>query len=195
MGRKQSRVSYQLTAVDEMIKPSEDELRCILRAADEIIFTAGRDMLAKILKGSRDKKVLAHGLDQCPVYGCFSDRTIAEIIRMIDWVIGSRYLALEYSGRLPMIVFAPRGWELYKPIYSEELHQLILQTSDNEAVQALIQQLKNTNREIVLILLEQIAATKNIGVIRFLELWQEVEVKKIRARINWTISQIRRAKS
>ncbi len=193
MARKQSRVSYQLTVVDEMIKPNEDELKCILRAADEIIATAGRDMLAKILKGSRDKKVLAHGLDQCPVYGCFNNRTIAEIMRMIDWVIGSRYLALEYSGRLPMIIFAPKGWELYKPIYSEELHQLILQTSGDETVQALVEQLRSTNREVVLILLEQIAATKNIGVIRFLQQWQEVEVKKIRARINWAIAQIRRA--
>ncbi|HKM43355.1 MAG TPA: RQC domain-containing protein, partial [Limnochordia bacterium] len=69
---RQSRVRVQLTPVDEMIKPNDDELRCILRAADEIIMRAGRDMVAKILKGSRDKKVLEHGLDACPVYGCFS---------------------------------------------------------------------------------------------------------------------------
>lgn len=193
MGRKQPRVAYQLTSVDARIKPSEDELRCILRAADEIIFTAGRDMLAKILKGSKDKKVLAHNLDQSPIYGCFSDRTIDEILRMIDWVIGSRYLAIEYDGRLPMIVFAPKGWELYKSIYSDELHQLILQTSEEEAARALIEQLKNTNREVIFILLEQIAATGNIGVINFLERWREVEVKKVQVRINWTISQLRKA--
>lgn len=142
MARKQSRVAYQLTSVDEMIKPSADELKCILRAADEIIFTAGRDMLAKILKGSKDKKVLAHNLDQSPVYGCFSDRTLDDILRMIDWTIGSRYLAIEYDGRLPLIVFAPKGWEYYKPIYSDELHQLILQTSEEERTKALIECLK-----------------------------------------------------
>lgn len=195
MGRKKSRVPVRLTSVDEMIKPNADELRCILRGADEIIFTAGRDMLAKILKGSKDKKVLAHGLDRSPVYGCFGTRTIAAITAMIDWAIGARYLAVEHDGRLPLIVFAPKGWELYKPIYAEELHQLILQTTEEEAVVALIERLKRTNREIVLILLEQIAATKNIGAIRFLERWKETEVKKVQARINWAVSEIRRAGS
>ena len=191
MGRKKSWVSYRLTPVDEMIRPSADELRCILRAADEIIMTAGRDMLAKILKGSKDKKVLAHGLDQSPVYGSFSDRTLAEITKMIDWTIGSRYLAVKYEWRLPLIVFGPRGWGLYKPIHAEELHQLILKTNEDEHVLALVERLKNTNREIVLILLEEIAASKNIGVIRFLELWKKTEVKKVRARINWAVSEIR----
>lgn len=195
MGRKKSRVPVRLASVDEMIKPNDDELRCILRAADEIIFTAGRDMLAKILKGSKDKKVLTHGLDQSPVYGCFGDRTLAEITRMIDWTIGARYLSVDYDGRLPLIVFAPKGWELYKPIYADELHQLILQTTDDEEVLALIERLKNTNREIVLLLLEQIVTTKNIGVIRFLERWKETEVKKVRARINWAVSEIRKAGS
>lgn len=192
MGRKRSRASYQLTSVDEMIKPDDDELRCILRAADEIIMRAGRDMLAKILKGSKDKKVLAHGLDQSPAYGCFNDRTLAEITKMIDWTIGSRYLAVKYDWRLPLIVFGAKGWELYKPIYAEELHQLILHTNEDEYVLTLIERLKNTNREIVLILLEQIAASKNIGVIGFLEKWKKTEVKKVRARINWTVSEIRK---
>jgi hypothetical protein len=29
-------------------------------------------MLAKILKGSKDKKLLEHGLDKCPSYGYYS---------------------------------------------------------------------------------------------------------------------------
>lgn len=47
---------------------TEEEIRTILRAADELI--AGcRNMLARILKGSKDKKILEFGLDQCPAYG------------------------------------------------------------------------------------------------------------------------------
>lgn len=193
MGRKGRQVQYQLTPVDEMIEPSAEELVCILRAADAIIFAAGRDMLAKLLKGSKDKKVLAHGLDQSIVYGCFRERTLADITKMIDWMIRSRYLAVEYDGRLPMIVFAEKGWERYKPIYAHELHQIILKTTGDEAVQELVEKLKNKNREVILTLLEQMAESKNIGVIRFLEKWKETEVKKVRARINWAIAQIRRA--
>lgn len=50
----------------------EEEIRAILRAADELIMQGGRTLLAKILKGSREKKVLALELDKCPVYGFFS---------------------------------------------------------------------------------------------------------------------------
>jgi len=47
---------------------AEDEIRAVLGAADELI--AGcRNMLARILKGSKDKKILEFGLAQCPAYG------------------------------------------------------------------------------------------------------------------------------
>jgi predicted ArsR family transcriptional regulator len=37
---------------------STEEIRAILRAADELIAAGGRSLLSKILKGSKDKKVL-----------------------------------------------------------------------------------------------------------------------------------------
>lgn len=193
MARRQSRVRAQLVSADEMVKPSEAELRCILRAADEIIMRAGRDMLAKILKGSKEKKVLGYGLDACPVYGCFHEYTLAEITKMIDWSIRAGYLAWDYDGRLPLIVFTQKGWELYKPIYAEELHQRILHTAEEKAVLALIEQLKKTNREVILLLLEDMATSKNIGILRFLEQWRQCEIQKVRSRIDWTITEIRRA--
>lgn len=70
MSRKKSRVKVELDSGD--VKGlSDEEIKAILRAADELIATGGRNMLAKILKGSKDKKVLEHGLDQCPVYGYY----------------------------------------------------------------------------------------------------------------------------
>lgn len=43
---------------------SKDDKLVILRAADEIIGSGGRNLLAKILKGTREKKVLELELDQ-----------------------------------------------------------------------------------------------------------------------------------
>jgi hypothetical protein len=37
---------------------NQQEIRFILRAADAIIASGGRTLLAKILKGSKEKKVL-----------------------------------------------------------------------------------------------------------------------------------------
>ncbi len=50
-----------------------------MRAADELIATGGRNMLVKILKGSKDKKVLDYGLQDCPAYGFYNGLTMEEI--------------------------------------------------------------------------------------------------------------------
>lgn len=59
MSRKKPRVRYELDSGDVKYL-TDKEIRSILRAADELIAIGGRSMLAKILKGSKDKKVLEH---------------------------------------------------------------------------------------------------------------------------------------
>ena len=78
MSRKKQRVRYELD-IGNIRYLSDDEIKAILRAADELIAVGGRSMLAKILKGSKDKKVLEHGLNQCPAYGYYRDLTLQEI--------------------------------------------------------------------------------------------------------------------
>lgn len=104
MSRNKPRVRYELDSGD-IGSLTIEEIKVILRAADELIATGGRSMLAKILKGSKDKKVLEHGLDQCPVYGFYREQTLQEITHRIDWMIKKGYLVIEYTDRLPMIVF------------------------------------------------------------------------------------------
>ncbi|MCD8501608.1 MAG: hypothetical protein LRY71_07990 [Bacillaceae bacterium] len=91
---------------------SEEDKRAILRAADEIIAQGGRTLLAKILKGSREKKIIQLGLDKCPVYGYFKSEKIEEVMNIIDWMIDYDFLDIEYSGKLPMIIFTERGWQI-----------------------------------------------------------------------------------
>lgn len=71
MGRR-DRVRYTLSDQRGLEPLSEIDKRIILRAADEIISIAGRNMLTKILKGSKDKAILEHSLDQCPSYGMYA---------------------------------------------------------------------------------------------------------------------------
>ena len=77
MGKK-PRVRYELDC-GGIKNLKNEEIRAILRASDEIIATGGRDILAKILKGSKDKKVLEYNLDKCPVYGFYKDLHIGLI--------------------------------------------------------------------------------------------------------------------
>lgn len=191
MSRK-PRVQYELSNLSGQKAPSEEEINYILRAADEIIATAGRSMLAKILKGSRDKKLLEHGLDSCPSYGYYSQLTIEEITKIVDWMIVHNYLDIDYCGRLPMIVFSDKGWETYKPFYVDELYNRILNT-DEKMCGDLIEKMKQTNREVVRLLLLKIGSSKNIGFIRFLREWEETEVKKVRKMINGAIYKLSHA--
>lgn len=187
-----SKVQYQLSDLRGQEAPSEEDIRNILRAADEIIFTAGRTMLAKILKGSKDKKLLEKDLNQCPSYGYYKQLSIEEITKIVDWMIIHDYLDIDYNGRLPMIIFSEKGWETYKLFYVDELYNLILNVNEitgNDVI--LIEQLKQTNRAVVKLLLLKIGQSKNIGFIKFLAKWEIVEVKKVRYMINRAISNLK----
>lgn len=189
MSRKKRKIHYQLEPIDDGVL-SDIEIYKILRAANEIIYSAGRAMLSKILKGSKDKKLLELKLDMCPSYGCFNELTIIEITKRVDWMIVNDYLEIQYNGRLPMIVFTQKGWNISKVIYTEELYEGILERMHTET-EELIKLLNNTNREVVHLLLYKIADSKNIGFIRFLEKWKEAEVKKVRARIDEVIKALK----
>lgn len=189
MGRKK-RIHYCLDPVDERSAPTEEEIKAILRAADELIYSGGRSMLAKILKGSKDKKLLEMKLDRCPSYGYYGNITINDITKRIDWMILNDYLKIDYNGRLPMIVFANKGWETYQPVYAAELFHQTRDVTD-EASQEMIQQLKCTNREVVKLLLKKIGESKNSGFIKFLTKWEQEEVKKVRLLILRTIEELK----
>ena len=86
MSSRKQRVRYQLDS-GGITHLDFQEIKAILRAADELIATGGRTILAKILKGSRDKKLLEYGLDQCPAYGFYRQLTLEEITCRIDYLI------------------------------------------------------------------------------------------------------------
>ena len=120
MRRKVTRVPVELDSRD--VKDlSEEEIRIILRGADELIMSGGRGLLAKVLKGSRQKAVLEHKLDRSPVYGALSDLSLVQITARIDWLIIHNYLRIEYDYRLPLLVYSDRGWAIERETYADEL--------------------------------------------------------------------------
>lgn len=80
---------------------SPEDIKMILRAADTCIMKAGRNMLAKILKGSKDKKVLELKLDECPAYGYYHDMKLADIMHYIDWRMMKIILEQNMKGVFP----------------------------------------------------------------------------------------------
>lgn len=188
MSRKRQSVRYELDSGDIRYL-TEEEIKAILRAADELIATGGRCMLAKILKGSKDKKVLEHGLDKCPVYGYYREFTLQEITYRIDWTIKKGYLEIEYRDRLPMLVFSEIGWEIERETYAEELLQKLGKLLEGKEY-SYVQELKDRNREMILLLIEKIKLTGNARFIPLLKAWKEIAYKKVQAEIQKVIDYL-----
>ena len=181
MGRRRQRVGVSLDSGD-VVKLRDEEIRAILRAADELIGVGGRSMLVKILKGSKDKKILEHHLDEGPVYGYYRSLTMEEISRRVDWTLEEDYLRIEYSGRLPMLVFSEKGWGIEEKTFAEEIYAEFCRAL-SEGEQSVITRMKDINRQVVFDVLEMIRNSGKREFIPLLEAWKKVEVRKVRERI------------
>lgn len=186
---KKKRVRVYLSDTSEIKSLSDQEIASILRAADDVIYAGGRSLLTKILKGSKDKKLLEKGLQSNPSYGALKEYTLDEIMVHVDWMIKKDFLGIQYSGRLPLLVFTEKGEEIFKIVYRDELYEnlLHLPLSDYETW---INRLNKTGRPVVVLLLKKISESKNISFILFLQAWHKTEVKKVKKMIDNVLSQL-----
>ncbi|MEA1970631.1 MAG: RQC-minor-1 family DNA-binding protein [Thermodesulfobacteriota bacterium] len=190
MGKRVRRVPVQLDAGDISGLPF-DEIKAILRGTDDLIMRGGRNLLAKILKGSRDKKIFDLNLDRNPVYGYFHHLTIKEITQKIDWVIIDGYLTIEYDYRLPLLVYKPKGWKIEMDTYSDELLQGFDDMLEGGTKHFLMIYLKDKNRELIWMLLDKVETTGDSKYIPLLESWKKVDYRKVRQRINRVIDSLK----
>lgn len=181
MSRKVRRVPVVLDAGEIRDLPMED-IRVILRGADELISTGGRSMLAKILKGSKDKKILEYKLNECPAYGYYHDMKLDDISKCIDWMIKKDYLRIKYDYRLPLLVFSEKGWEIEIETFAKELYQrFCLDIKEKNA--RVIFEMKDVNRQVVMLVLDKIEKDGTEEFSTCLEAWKLMEVKKVAVRI------------
>ncbi|GAB4073694.1 RQC-minor-1 family DNA-binding protein [Barrientosiimonas marina] len=172
-------------------KPPENAIRAILRAADEVIGAGGRTLLAKILKGSREKKVLQLQLELCPVYGYFKEARQDDVLHKIDWMVNHDFLEIEYSGKLPMIIYSDRGWEIERDQMADELLQEWDDWLAAGRMNPDMHYLKDRNRGMILLLLEKVKETNSRKYIPYLQEWEKIDYKKVRAAIQQTIQALR----
>ncbi|MFL5242575.1 MAG: RQC-minor-1 family DNA-binding protein [Gemmataceae bacterium] len=189
MTRKIQRVPVHLDPKD-IPALSAEEIRIILRGADELIMRGGRSLLVKILRGSQSKDVLDQSLDQSPVYGAYRDLSKEEVLARVDWVITNGYLAIEYDHRLPLLVYTQRGWAIEKESYACELLRSLEEAVDTSCQPIDLAYLNDKNREIIWLLLEKIEATGDSKYIRLLREWENIAYKKGKQRIRALIERL-----
>lgn len=181
MSKKVRRVPVVLDAGEIKDLPQED-IRMILRGADELISTGGRSMLAKILKGSKDKTIFKYKLNECPAYGYYQDMKLDDISKCIDWMIKEDYLRIEYDYRLPLLVFSEKGWQIEKETFAQELYQRMCLDVEEKKVRVIFE-MKEVNRQVVMCVLDKIEKDGTKEFLPYLEAWKMLEVKKVAARI------------
>ena len=189
MSRKVNRVKYHLDSRGIKELPYE-EIAAILRAADDLIMCGGRNLLSKLLKGSKEKKLLELGLDKNPSYGFYSDISLENILAKVDWIIQNNYLAIEYEYRLPLLIFTEEGWEIEKDIYSTELLNGFDKMINSGANYFNMNYLKDKNRGLIFLLLDKARQTKDKKYLPILEAWKEIDYKKVKQKINQVINSI-----
>jgi len=190
MSRKDQKVSYYLNPqdVNELLP---EELKAILRGADELIGSGGRSLLVKILKGSHAQEVLRLRFDQCPVYGYFHYLSAENVLARIDRAILDGYLKIVYDNRLPVLVFTNAGWEIEKETFANELlvgFDELLKTSQPPYDMSY---LKDRNRTLIWWLLDKIEASGNPKYLPLLEAWEQIDYKKVKQRIEQTMFKIK----
>lgn len=181
MSKKVRRVPVVLDAGEIKDLPQED-IQMILRGADELISTGGRSMLAKILKGSKDKTIFKYKLNECPAYGYYQDMKLDDISKCIDWMIKEDYLRIEYDYRLPLLVFSEKGWQIEKETFAQELYQRMCLDVEEKKARVLFE-MKEVNRQVVMCVLDKIEKDGTKEFLPYLEAWKMLEVKKVAARI------------
>ena len=181
MSKKVRRVPVVLDAGEIKDLPQED-IQMILRGADELISTGGRSMLAKILKGSKDKTIFKYKLNECPAYGYYQDMKLDDISKCIDWMVKEDYLRIEYDYCLPLLAFSEKGWQIEKETFAQELYQrMCLDVEEKKA--RVIFEMKEVNRQVVMCVLDKIEKDGTKEFLPYLEAWKMLEVKKVAARI------------
>lgn len=189
MSRKVQRIRYNLDPKD-VKKLSPDELKAILRGADEIIGSGGRSLLVKILKGSRAQEALRLHLDQCPVYGYFHHLSADEALARVDRAILDGYLKVVYDNRLPVLVFTDAGWEIEKETFANELLAGFDELLTKSQPPYNMSYLKDRNRTLIWCLLDKIEASGNPKYLPLLDAWAQIDHKKVKQRIEHIMRKI-----
>jgi hypothetical protein len=192
VSRKVQRVHYDLDSKDIKKLPPE-ELKAILRGADELIGSGGRSLLVKILKGSRAQDVLRLHLDQCPVHGYFHPLSADEVLARVDRAILDGYLKVVYDDRLPVLVFTDAGWEIEKETFANELLTGFDELLTTKQPPYDMSYLKDRNRTLIWCLLDKIEASGNPKYLPLLEAWEQLDYKKVKLRIEEVMREIKAA--
>ena len=79
-------------------------LSCVIRMGQRF----GKTMIAQVLTGSRNKKVVDFGFDKLTTYGLMKSQSVKDVSDFIEFIISENYLGVE-NGQFPTIFVSEQG--------------------------------------------------------------------------------------
>jgi hypothetical protein len=181
-------ITEEIDAAENVLLTVEEH-ECILRGAWQVAAKGGRSQLSLLLKGSKNKSVLKHGLDQSPVYGKLSYLTIEEIENRIDQLIRKGELRTEFFGDLPLILLTDQSWLRIQP-WANEYECHLAASADARTLTEILNNWRNRRREEQHQLLEAMVSTERESARRVLQAWHGLAGKEMRSKIETTLSTL-----
>ncbi|WP_394230115.1 DNA helicase RecQ [Bacillus thuringiensis] len=91
----------------DVTKESQMVLSCMIRTNQRF----GKQMIAQVLTGSKNKKVIEFNFHTLPTYGLLSNRSVKEVSEFIEFLISDELIAVEH-GTYPTLKVTEKGKEV-----------------------------------------------------------------------------------
>ncbi|MDZ5609502.1 DNA helicase RecQ [Bacillus pseudomycoides] len=91
----------------DVTRESQMVLSCMIRTNQRF----GKQMIAQVLTGSKNKKVIEFNFHTLPTYGLLSNRSVKEVSEFIEFLISEELIAVEH-GTYPTLKVTAKGKEV-----------------------------------------------------------------------------------
>ncbi|PFJ17616.1 DNA helicase RecQ [Bacillus cereus] len=91
----------------DVTRESQMVLSCMIRTNQRF----GKQMIAQVLTGSKNKKVIEFNFHTLPTYGLLSNRSVKEVSEFIEFLISEELIAVEH-GTYPTLTVTEKGKEV-----------------------------------------------------------------------------------
>lgn len=92
----------------DVTRESQMVLSCMIRTNQRF----GKQMIAQVLTGSKNKKVIEFNFHTLPTYGLLSNRSVKEVSEFIEFLISDELIAVEH-GTYPTLKVTEKGKKCY----------------------------------------------------------------------------------
>lgn len=115
---------------------------CILRMREQF----GVTMVAEVLKGSQNKKIMGFGFDRLSTYGVMRDWPLTAIKDLMNWLVAEGYLHLT-GGQYPVVRLEPQAVAVLKQ-QARVFKKIPVKVEKPVAKDGLFEELRKLRREI-----------------------------------------------